>query len=278
MPTFKLNFHDIISQGIPVLVLDLLLTALLFYVIFSLLRGTKAIPLLKGLGVLFVFAVLSQKLNLKFFGGLLQYLLGALVIAVPVLFQPELRRALEHLGKKNVFERWLPFGNLQSKDNLEAVAKAAEDLAAAYIGGLIVIEKETKLKEIEETGCKLDALVTDALITQIFQKNTPLHDGAILIRGTRMVAAGCILPLTEDSHLVLELGTRHRAGLGLSEQSDALVVIISEERGTISVAKGEQLRKFNQSGQLLKYLTSEFGEKREPPFSPTGFFNRWMGQ
>jgi diadenylate cyclase len=277
MPALNLNFHDILSQGVPLLLLDLLLTSLLFYWIFNLVRGTKAIPLLKGLGVLFIFTVLSQKMNLKFFGGLLQYLLGALMVALPLLFQPELRRALEHLGQSNFFAQWLPFVNTQTSDQvLAAISRAAEEMAGLYTGGLIVMEGGTKLQEVEETGSRLDALVSEVLIKQIFYKNTPLHDGAILVRGARIAAAGCILPLTDDHHLANDLGTRHRAGLGLSEQSDAVIIIISEERGSISVAKGGQLTRLNRSGQLLKYLTAEFGERREMTFTPPSF-NRKMG-
>lgn len=278
MPALNLNFRDILSQGVPILLMDLLLTSLLFYWIFNMVRGTKAIPLLKGLGVLFMFAVLSQKMNLKFFGGLLQYLLGALMVALPLLFQPELRRALEHLGQSNFFAQWLPFVNTQTNDQvLAAISRASEEMAGLYIGGLIVMEGGTKLQEVEETGSRLDALVSDLLIKQIFYKNTPLHDGAILVRGARIAAAGCILPLTEGHHLANDLGTRHRAGLGLSEQSDAVIIIISEEKGSISVAKGGQLTRLNRSGQLLKYLVAEFGERRETTFTPPSFINRKMG-
>lgn len=278
MPALNLNFRDILSQGVPILLMDLLLTSLLFYWIFNMVRGTKAIPLLKGLGVLFMFAVLSQKMNLKFFGGLLQYLLGALMVALPLLFQPELRRALEHLGQSNFFAQWLPFVNTQTNDQvLAAISRASEEMAGLYIGGLIVMEGGTKLQEVEETGSRLDALVSDLLIKQIFYKNTPLHDGAILVRGARIAAAGCILPLTEGHHLANDLGTRHRAGLGLSEQSDAVIIIISEEKGSISVAKGGQLTRLNRSGQLLKYLVAEFGERRETTFTPPSLINRKMG-
>ncbi|HHU52172.1 MAG TPA: TIGR00159 family protein [Firmicutes bacterium] len=277
MPALNLNFHDILSQGVPLLLLDLILTSLLFYVIFKMLRGTKAIPLLKGLGVLFIFTVLSQKVNLKFFGGLLQYLLGALMVALPILFQPELRRALEQLGQRNFFAQWLPFVNLQTNINaLEDISRAAEEMADLKIGALIVMEGSTKLYEVEETGFLLDALVSDILIKQIFYKNTPLHDGAVLVRGARIAAAGCILPLTEEHHLANNLGTRHRAGLGLSEQSDAIVIIISEEKGSISVAKEGQLTRLNRSGQLLKYLKTKFGEERETAFYPPNFINRKM--
>lgn len=277
MPAFNLNFHDILSQGVPLLLLDLILTSLLFYVIFKILRGTKAIPLLKGLGVLFILTVLSQKVNLKFFGGLLQYLLGALMVALPILFQPELRRALEQLGQRNFFAQWLPFANLQTNINaLEDISRAAEEMASQKIGALIVMEGGSKLHEVEETGFRLDALVSEVLIKQIFYKNTPLHDGAILVRGARIAAAGCILPLTEEYHLANNLGTRHRAGLGLSEQSDAIVIIISEETGSISVAKEGQLTRLNRSGQLLKYLKAEFGEERDTVFYPPNFIHRKM--
>lgn len=279
MPTFTLNLDEVFSQGIPLLIIDLLLSSFLFYIIYTLLKGTKAIPLLKGLGVIFFFSVVSQKLNLKTFSGLLQFLLGAVVFATPVLFQPELRRALEQLGKRNFLNRWFPFFSSHSSEVLESVAGAAEELAASYIGGLIVLEREADLKDIEDSGHKLDAVVSKVLIRQIFEKNTPLHDGAVLVRGSRIAAAGCLLPLSQRINLPPELGTRHRAGIGLSEQSDALVIIISEERGAVSVAKSGQLVKMEKPGELLAFLSGELGERREgSPVPAANLVHRRMGE
>lgn len=275
---FNISLQEIFSQGIPILIIDLFLSFFLFYLLYKALKGTKAIPLLKGLGVLFLFSIISQKLSLKTFSGLLQLILGAIVIALPVLFQPELRRALEHLGKRSSFYRWLPFNPSHSTGTIEAVAQAAEELAKTRTGALIVLEREASLKEVEESGLTLDALVSKELLSLIFQKNASLHDGAVLIRGSRLIAASCLLPISQRFDLPSELGTRHRAGIGLTEQTDALAVIVSEERGSISVAKGGNLVKFDSSDDLLAYLSKEIAERWDRNlFTATELFRRRMG-
>lgn len=258
----SIDFHKVYAQGIPILILDILLSTYLFYRIFILLKGTKAIPLLKGLGIVFVFSMITQKLNLVMFGGLLQYLLGVVVIALPVLFQTELRRGLEHLGKNDFWARYFSISNSETDDTLKIIAETAEEMAKEYCGALIVLEREIPLKEIAESGHLIDAEVSGILLKQLFFKDSPLHDGAV-VRGKRIIAASCILPLSSQPDFPLEYGTRHRAGIGLSEQSDAVVVIVSEERGKISLAIDGGVIECSQQGDLLNYLSMNFKDKKE---------------
>jgi diadenylate cyclase len=250
-------FNFRISMENPVLlIIDIIMTFLLIYQIFQVLRGTKAIPLLNGLFIIFIIAVASEWLRLYIFAGFLKFILFILVIALPVLFQPELRRALEQLGKRNILVRWLKLSPEPPIQTLQAVATAAERMAQEGVGGLIVLERETPLDEIVDTGSILDAAVTPIMLQQIFAKNTPLHDGAVVIRGTRLLAAACLLPLSARKKLPTQWGTRHRAGLGLTEVSDALVVIISEERKTMTVAYDGEYKNAENADALVALLSS----------------------
>ncbi len=258
-----IDFHKVYAQEIPILILDILLTTFLFYRIFILLKGTKAIPLLKGLGIVFVVSMIIQRLKLVMFGGLLQYLLGVVVIALPVLFHTELRRGLEHLGKNDFLARFFSISNSETYETLKIIAEAAEEMAKEHCGALIILERDIPLREIAESGYLLDAEVSGILLKQLFYKDTPLHDGAVVIRGKRIIAASCILPLTTQTDLPPEYGTRHRAGIGLSEQSDAVVVIISEERGKISLAVDGEIIECGKQGDLLNTLSVKFKDKKE---------------
>ncbi len=258
-----IDFHKVYAQEIPILILDILLTTFLFYRIFILLKGTKAIPLLKGLGIVFVVSMIIQRLKLVMFGGLLQYLLGVVVIALPVLFHTELRRGLEHLGKNDFLARFFSISNSETYETLKIIAEAAEEMAKEHCGALIILERDIPLREIAESGYLLDAEVSGILLKQLFYKDTPLHDGAVVIRGKRIIAASCILPLTTQTDLPPEYGTRHRAGIGLSEQSDAVVVIISEERGKISLAVDGKIIECGKQGDLLNTLSVKFKDKKE---------------
>ena len=258
-----IDFHKVYAQEIPILILDILLTTFLFYRIFILLKGTKAIPLLKGLGIVFVVSMIIQRLKLVMFGGLLQYLLGVVVIALPVLFHTELRRGLEHLGKNDFLARFFSISNSETYETLKIIAEAAEEMAKEHCGALIILERDIPLREIAESGYWLDAEVSGILLKQLFYKDTPLHDGAVVIRGKRIIAASCILPLTTQTDLPPEYGTRHRAGIGLSEQSDAVVVIISEERGKISLAVDGKIIECGKQGDLLNTLSMKFKDKKE---------------
>jgi len=228
--------------------LDILVVAYFLNKLYQMLKNTRAAALVKGLLVLFAATLVSKWLNLYVINWLLEKSMTVVMVALPVVFQPELRRALEQIGRGKLFRKSTVLNELQVEDMLEAVATAADDMSRHKIGALIVFERETGLTDYIETGIQIDGMITTQLFENIFIPNTPLHDGAVIIRGDRILAAGCLLPLTEARNLSQELGTRHRAAIGLSEQSDALVLVVSEETGTISLAR---------SGSLQRYLTHQ---------------------
>ena len=230
---------------------DILVVAFVIYQILMLIRGTRAVQLVIGLFLLFAAYVVSRWLGLYTLQWLLSYVGLVVPIALLVLFQPELRRMLEQLGRGSVsLVGFTPHG-LDREAAIRLVndiARAARILGSRKIGALIVLERRTGLEDFIETGIRVDAVVTVQLLISVFYPNTPLHDGAVIIRGNRLVAAGCLLPLSERPALTRPLGTRHRAAIGLTEVTDALAVVVSEETGTISVAV---------EGRLERGLTEE---------------------
>ena len=216
-------------------VVDLLLVAFIIWRLFLLLRGTKGIAFLNVLAVLLILQVIGGILPLPLFNRLVQVFGIMLLVGFPVLFQGELRRALERLGRRNPFSRLLLGSPPEEARFLNAIVQAATAMAEKRIGGLIVIEREQDLGEVAATGVRIDAELSKELIEQLFARG-PLHDGAIVVKGRRILAVACLLPLSDRPDLGPEIGTRHRAGLGMAEASDAAVVIISEERGTITLA------------------------------------------
>ncbi|HIU63434.1 MAG TPA: TIGR00159 family protein [Candidatus Avacidaminococcus intestinavium] len=227
---------------------DIFVVTYFLYKLYQMLKNTRAASLVKGLLVLLIAALVSNWLNLHVINWLLEKSMTVMLVALPVVFQPELRRALEQIGRGRFFRKTVALDDAEVESMLDAVESAAIEMAKNKVGALIVFERETGLDDYVETGTRIDALVSHELFMNIFIPNTPLHDGAVIIRGNRIKAAGCLLPLTEARNLSKELGTRHRAALGLSEQSDALVLVISEETGTISLARG---------GALQRYLTGD---------------------
>ena len=224
-------------------VLDILVVAYFLFRIYLMLKNTRAATLVKGLLVLAVILFISKWLNLHVITWLLEKSMTVVMVALPVVFQPELRRALEQRKLEEARE-----AKKELEDMLNAVTNATEIMSRRKIGALMVFERETGLEERIETGVPIDGLISDSLLLNIFEPDTPLHDGAVVIRGNRIVAASCLLPLTEARNLSQELGTRHRSAIGISEQSDALVLVVSEETGTISLAR---------NGELHRYLTGE---------------------
>lgn len=229
-------------------VIDILVVAFFLNKIYQMLKNTRAASLVKGLLMLLVVMLVSKWLNLYVINWLLEKFMTIVMFALPVVFQPELRRALEQIGRGKLFRRSTVLNELQVENMLEAVATTADDLSRNKVGALMVFERETGLDDYIETGIPIDGLISTALFENIFIPNTPLHDGAVIIRGDRVAAASCLLPLTEARNLSQELGTRHRAAIGLSEQTDALILVVSEETGTISLARG---------GALQRYLTHQ---------------------
>ena len=234
--------NDIISVIIPVwgylrIVFDIVIVAFLFYWIYSFLSNTKAIQLLKGLGVIIGVAVLSKIFNLEMFNWLIDNFKTEVVILIIVLFQPELRRLLTQFGQRN----WLSTSARYEAFPLDELENAVEAMSEDMIGSLIVIERNTGLKSYTETGIAIDSAVSEEMIRTIFFPNTQLHDGAIIIREARIAAAACYLPLSDSRQIKKHHGARHRAALGIAEETDALVVVTSEETGDISVMVNGQL-------------------------------------
>lgn len=227
-------------------VIDIVVVAYFLYRLFLMLKNTRAATLGKGLMVLIGFTLICRWLNLHVISWLLEKSMTVIMVALPVVFQPELRRALEQIGRGKLFHKGSELDEQELEEMLDAVAHATKVMSKNKVGALMVFERATGLAERIETGVPIDGLVSSGLLQNIFVKDTPLHDGAVVIRGNRVVAACCLLPLTENRNLSQELGTRHRAAIGMSEQSDAMILVVSEETGTISIAR---------NGELMRYLT-----------------------
>ena len=227
-------------------IIDIVVVAYFLYRLYLMLKNTRAATLVKGLLVLVAFMIVCRTLNLHVISWLLEKSMTVIMVALPVVFQPELRRALEQIGRGKLFRKGSELDEQELEAMLEDVAAATKVMSKAKVGALMVFERATGLVERIETGVPIDGLVSSGLIQNIFVKDTPLHDGAVVIRGNRIVAAYCLLPLTENRNLSQELGTRHRAAIGISEQSDAMVLVVSEETGAISIAR---------NGELVRYLT-----------------------
>lgn len=227
---------------------DILIVTYFLYRLYQMLKNTRAASLVKGLLVLLLAALASKSLHLHVINWLLEKSMTVVLVALPVVFQPELRRALEQIGRGRLFRKTVVLDEEEVEHMLSALVTAVMAMSRNRIGALIVLERETGLDDYIETGTQIDALISHEMFLNIFIPNTPLHDGAVIIRANRIKAAGCLLPLTEARNLSKELGTRHRAAIGLSEQTDALVLVVSEETGTISLARG---------GILQRYLTAE---------------------
>lgn len=246
--------------------IDILVIAVIVYYLILLVRETRAEQLIKGFIVILVFAQLSDGLKLYTVNWLLSNIMTAGFILAIVVFQPEIRRAFERLGRS---QGWLSSlvnsGNNQTESagRVEEIVRAATSLSRQKIGALIVLEGSTGLKEIAESGTEVDALVTAELLINIFIPNTPLHDGAVVIRGERVLAAGAFLPLTQNRNLDKDLGTRHRAALGISERSDALIVVVSEETGTISICSNGVISRHMDETTLRESLTAFYEDELE---------------
>lgn len=229
-------------------IIDIVVVAYFLYRLYLMLKNTHAATLFKGLMVLALFMIICRWINLHVISWLLEKSMTIIMVALPVVFQPELRRALEQIGRGRLFHKRSELDEQELEDMLDNVADAARIMGKNKVGALIVFERNSGLAERIETGVAIDGLVSSGLLQNIFVKDTPLHDGAVIIRGNRIMAASCLLPLTENRNLSQELGTRHRAAIGLSEQSDAIILVVSEETGTISVAR---------NGEIMRYLTVE---------------------
>ncbi len=260
-------------------IVDIVLVAFFLYRIYLMLKNTRGAALIKGLLVLLIFMIVSRWLNLYVISWLLEKSMTIIMVALPIVFQPELRRALELLGRGQLFHKGSELNAQEVEEIVNAVAGAAVVMSRRKLGALMVFERETGLEERIETGVQLDALISESLLLNIFEKDTPLHDGAAIIRGKRIVAASCLLPLTENRNLSQELGTRHRAGIGISEQSDAIIIIVSEETGTISSIKNGNIMRYLTANDLKEILRKGL---LRPNVNMTdtllGKFNDWRGE
>ena len=228
-------------------IIEIVIIAFVIYNVMVWIKNTKAWVLLKGIIIVILFALIAYILNLKTILWIAGKTISVGIIALVIIFQPELRRALEQLGRKKLFFGLFRFndgrdkGERFSSKTAEEIVRACFDMGAAYTGALIVIEQDMVLEEYAKTGIEVDGLVTSQLLVNIFEHNTPLHDGAVIIRGDRVVSATCYLPLSDNNGLNKALGTRHRAGVGISEVTDSMTIIVSEETGKVSVAVGGEL-------------------------------------
>lgn len=225
----------------PLTILDIFIVAALIYAVYLLLKETRALRILYGIAVLAVIFLLGQVLNLQALNFLLRHFLTLILVAIPVVFQPELRTALERLGRSRLVGEFTGLRKIEIKDLVSKILEAVKVIAKNKRGALIVIARLSGLKEFIETGTALDARLSTELLLNIFTPKSPLHDGATIVSGNKILAAGCTLPLLEEAKFDLELGTRHKAALGLTSQTDALVVVVSEENGQISLASEEKL-------------------------------------
>lgn len=253
-------------------VLEILLIAFFIYKIIGWFRGSRAGTIIKGIGMLLGFTVLASVLHFDTILWLLENCLTFGITAAIVIFQPELRRALEELGKGNIFSNFFNFDTMENEGELDEqvideIARAATEMGKAKTGALIVIQKGISLADYEKTGILVDGRVSSQLLINIFEHNTPLHDGAVIIRGDRIISATCYLPLTDSRELGKELGTRHRAAVGVSEVTDSYTVVVSEETGGISLAHDRRLIR-NLTGDDVRdilqraYITKETEKAR----------------
>lgn len=258
------NFFNNIMSSIGITdVLDILIVAFLVYTVLRFIRETRAEQLAKGLLVLVIGTAIADLTHLYTVHWILSNVMTVGMIAVVVLFQPELRRALEKLGRAKLVRFVGDMDKDEAKNMVVEIAKAIESMSQSKTGALMVIERETTLNDIVETGTVIDAAISAEMIGNIFYEGAPLHDGAMILRGDRLYAAGCVLPLTQNKKLSKELGTRHRAGIGVTETSDALVIIVSEETGVVSFAENGQLTRFIDIKRIEKILLTTFLQEEQ---------------
>lgn len=238
-------------------IVEIIIIAFLFYYMLVWIKNTRAWVLLKGLLVILLFVLVAAVFQMNTIIWIAKNTLNILLIALVIIFQPEMRKALENLGRKNILASLFPFdfskgetGKFSDRTITELV-KACYEMGKVKTGALIVVEDEIVLSEYERTGIAVDGILTSQLLINIFEKNTPLHDGAVIVRGDRVVSATCYLPLTDSLSISKDLGTRHRAAVGISEVSDSLTIVVSEETGRVSIALGGELYR-NVDAEFLK--------------------------
>ena len=259
-------------------VVEIIIIAFLCYYMLVWIQNTRAWMLLRGLLVILLFVLVAVIFQMNTIIWITQNMLSVALVALVVIFQPEMRKALENLGRKNIFSTLFSFdfskdeGGKFSDKTINELVKACYEMAKVKTGALIVVEDEIVLSEYERTGIAIDGILTSQLLINIFEKNTPLHDGAVIVRGDRVVAATCYLPLSDSLSLSKDLGTRHRAAVGISEVGDSLTIVVSEETGRVSIAMGGELYR-NVDAEFLKNKLT-FIQKREKELSKIGTLKR----
>lgn len=259
-------------------ILEIVIISFVVYEILYWVKNTRAWTVLKGLVVICLFALVVAVLHLTTILWILENITGIAVTALLIIFQPELRKALEQLGSQKIISSILSFddGKVErgfTEKTVNELVRATFEMAKVKTGALMVIERNTSLKEIERTGIEINGLVTSQLLINIFEHNTPLHDGAVVIRGNRVAAATCYLPLSDNMTISKDLGTRHRAAVGVSEVTDSLTIVVSEETGRVSVAEGGALTRIADAESLRKILAQV-----EKPAEESGRFKLWKGR
>lgn len=260
-------------------VVEILIIAFLLYEILLWIQNTRAWTLLKGIAVILAFTLMCSAFHFDTILWILERIASIAVIMVVVIFQPELRRALEQLGNRNMFPELLGASENDQNEGftertVNEIVRATFAMAKVKTGALIVIERDVSLKEIERTGIEINGLVSSQLLINIFEHNTPLHDGAVVIRGNRITAATCYLPLSDNMMISKELGTRHRAAVGISETTDSLTIVVSEETGGVSLVEGGSLRRISDAEALRAALPTMVTQ----PESGISRFKIWKGK
>lgn len=255
--------------------IDILVIWFLIYQLMVLIRGTRAVSLFKGIVVILVVRLISWAMGLTTVSWVMDQIINWGVIAIVVVFQPEIRRGLEHIGRGSIFTR-NPSGNEEAENMIKQLDQAISYMSKRRIGALISIEMDTGLEEYIETGIPMDADITGALLINTFIPNTPLHDGAVIIKNNRIAVAAAYLPLSDSKLIPKELGTRHRAAVGISEVTDALTIVISEENGEVSFTKDNELIRNMSRKDYLKFLRANLYQKQSN--KKQSLFERWLGK
>jgi diadenylate cyclase len=259
------------------IIVDVLLVWYVIYKLIMVIKGTKAVQLLKGIFVILLVKVVSDVSGLKTLSWITEQAITWGFLAIIIIFQPELRRALEQLGRGRFFSRSTVQEDDEIEKSVEAIVKATDYMAKRRIGALISIERETGMSEYIETGIPLHAKVSSELLINIFIPNTPLHDGAVILQKNSVAAAACYLPLSESPFISKELGTRHRAALGISEVTDSVTVIVSEETGSISLTKNGELHRDLNLSTFKDLLANELLAKQQVKQATSTLWN-WRGK
>lgn len=268
MTDFFSNFRSGLFASITIFdILDILIMAVLIYGVLRFFKNTKAMHVLIGLAVLVVALAVASWIGLPTTTWMLSSIFTSGIVIIVILFQPELRRVFENIGRGQI-----SFSSNGSDSGIEQVILACENLSKRKVGALLVFKRKSSLNDIISTGTTMNADISAGLIINIFEPNTPLHDGASVIVGNKIVAAGCFLPLSENDTVEKTLGTRHRAALGISEHSDALTIVVSEETGIISATAKGELTRYLDSDSLRKLLSDFYAE--EKPFSVSALFSK----